>query len=118
MPMKPKPIIVLDALLSGQSIKFKEDEQSYIIQDDIFGVTMDYFASQEAYENNKRDGTRMIGIDINMSHFITLCNNISDEEIFLILANTAMRKMGKEKADKRQQYMEGLKDANKLEDKI
>ena len=94
---KHKSIIVLEALLEEQPVKFPDDDHTYMFLDGIFGVTA-------VRTNTAKPGVSeavLLGVDMNLSHFIKLCEEIPDEKVLILGSETILRRINKARAEKR-----------------
>lgn len=84
-----KCIIVLQALLSGQTVKFPNDFREYSIQDDIFGVPLEQIV--RTGENAKKIIKNLHGqVEFDLSHFIQRCEDLSWDYVTELAMNTTM----------------------------
>jgi hypothetical protein len=90
MKLREKAIIALEGLFIGQVIKFgigsvglSEHNELYI----------------EGYieRNNKKQYIQLPVPDISLERFIKMCNNLTDDEVFIIASQTALTKVNRRK---------------------
>lgn len=88
MMERPKSVIVLEALLEGQQVKFPNDEHTYMYLEDMLGVT----ASRTDSARPGWSEEVLLKVDLDITDFVKLCNKMSDEEVFVIGCAAALRR--------------------------
>ena len=94
---KHKSIIVLEALLEEQPVKFPDDDHTYMFLNGVFGVT----ATRTNTAKLGEEEAVLLGVDMNLSTFIRLCETIPDEKVFILGSETVLRRTNKARAEKR-----------------
>lgn len=89
MPQKPqrlKAARVLEALHAGQTITL--DGMKLVMVDGQICIE----AQAYRYRGNQREELppRLLGYDLPINHFIEACENLSDDDIFIIGAQTVL----------------------------
>lgn len=97
MPQNPKRLRaarVLEALHLGQAVMV--DGMKLVMQDGRIFIE----AQAYRYRGNKREELppRLLGYDLPLNHFIEACERISDDDIFIIGAQTVMTRDAKKRA--------------------
>jgi len=84
--MKPKPLVILEALLDGTTIQL-HDKYKYCLSEDnslcIVGTKL---------AEGREPEECLLSVDISLTGFINLCNKMGDDEVFLIGANNVLSK--------------------------
>lgn len=90
--MKHQVLIVLQALLDGQSVKIKD--YTYVMSEDnkICIATYTYDENHKLVENDI-----LLNVDYSINDFISLCETLTFEETFLISSSNALTKLNKER---------------------
>lgn len=83
MTMRHNAEIVLETLLMGQPVKFKNDSNVYFYEDGVFGV--------EVTEQNTGN-IYLLPVDMTISSFIKKCELFTFDEIFIMGANNVLKR--------------------------
>lgn len=96
-PQRLKAARVLEALHIGQAVMV-DGMKLVMIDGQIFIEAQAY-----RYRGNKREELppRLLGYDLPLNHFIEACEKISDDEIFIIGAQTVMTRDARRRARNR-----------------
>lgn len=72
-------VIMLEILLAGLPIKFKDDDREYYYQEGMFGI-------RATKTNTSKPGYSeevLLGVDLSLQDFIRLCEKMSFEEVYI-----------------------------------
>jgi hypothetical protein len=97
MKHRPAYEIVLNALKEEIPVTLGGNE--YIMIDNIIGIPC---TSYKDYPNDPQ--AIMLSSPITLNNFMSLCNQISDDDLYILSCTTALRQMAKEKVEQREKY--------------
>jgi hypothetical protein len=107
--MREKYEIILRAMQQGQEIKLPDGYTYAMVEGEVCIVLKCYYGrSCNLDEQDEPDGIRYCHSDMSLNYFLAQCNEMGDEEVAGIAANTALTRMKRDNLQRRgRRYKEG-----------